>query len=364
MFNAIVILLILSNCIDGKVNVPNALLPLAPTGDSSMLVQRIIADPKLFVSELASADPQIISQVIGMLRLLLQTGTDTASKFERDVTEAKADEDAKIKLHDDLTTLVEDLTAEKILVTANFTATITSKTEEKRLASEEKKAAVNHHTAMVTERDANVPDLTTANTAISSAISLLEALLPAPTAAPTQAPTVALTQAPTEAPKASEIQFTSSPNVDVSVKGQITTTGGGWSVGTHSSETMPDSAIGFQFKVADGTSHIKFGLSHGNVNNGWSDVDYALCLRGQYSGPLSIDIYIKGAHKGNFPKYAVGDVFTQIVGAGQKIEFYRNSQLFYTSTSPATLPLLVDASFYTPSHLIDIVWIYNTSTII
>lgn len=339
MLNAVVILVVLLNCIDGKDNAAKALLPLAPTSDSSILVQRIIADPKLFVSEMASADPQIIRSVVGMLQLLVQTDTTAINKFETDVTNAKTDEDDKIKSHDDLTTLVADLIEEKRLVTINLTAIIAAKTEEQRVAGEEKTAAVNHHTSMVTERDTNVPDLNTATTAISSAISLLEGLLPARDAG---------------------IPFTPSANVNVSVPGQLLATAGGWAVGTYSSESMPDSAIGFQFKVTDDVSHMVFGLSHGNTNVGYGDVDYGFCLRGQHAGrPLQLEVWVRGQHRGNFGNYVVGDVFTQIVGADNKVKFYRNAELFYTESSAPTLPLLVDASFYAPSSLTDIVWIYS-----
>jgi len=129
-------------------------------------------------------------------------------------------------------------------------------------------------------------------------------------------------------------------------------------IGTYSSESMPYGAIGFQFKVTDDISHIMFGLSHGNTNNGWEDIDYAFGLRGQWAGPLQLEVSVRGSPKGSFGKYVVGDVFVQIIGA-KNVRFYRNRKLIYTASSAPTLPLLVDASFYAPSSLTDIVWIYS-----
>jgi len=186
MLNVVVILLTLFTCIDGEANMANALLPLARTdvldssSNSSMMVDRLIADPKLFVSQMASADPEGIRTVVGMLQLLIQTGTTAINKFERDVTVAKDDKDAKIMIHDDLSSLVENLTkTEEDLVaeTGVVTATLVTKTEEKRVADLDRTAAVTHHTSMVAERDANVPDLTSENIALSSAVSILEGLL-------------------------------------------------------------------------------------------------------------------------------------------------------------------------------------------
>jgi len=208
--NAAVFLMTLFHCIDGRVNMANALLPLALADEShssynsSLMVERIIADPKLFVSQMASADPQVIRNVIGMLQQFFQTGTTAVTKFETDVTNAEAVADAKIKIHDDLSTAVEELTK-----------TLATKMVEKRSAGADKTNAVAHHTSMVAERDANVPDLSTENRGIRSAISLLEGLLPAPTAAPTTAspttasPTTAAptTAAPTTAPASSVIYY-------------------------------------------------------------------------------------------------------------------------------------------------------------
>jgi len=178
--------------------VANALVPLTTDvvhssllTNASLLMQRIVADPEVFVSELASADPIALRQVIAILDGLLSTGTASATKFKDDATNANLVLQAAIETHDDLSTLVDTLVEDKRLalleekrvvdlhaaIIVNLTTTIGTKEGEKAVAGNAKTVAEASHALLKAERDANVPMLTTENAALTDAISLIRQLL-------------------------------------------------------------------------------------------------------------------------------------------------------------------------------------------
>ena len=85
-----------------------------------------------------------------------------------------------------------------------------------------------------------------------------------------------------------------------------------------------------------------FGLSNGNSNANYTDIDFAIYLdvSAQYW------IYEGGTLRGSFAGYAAGDVFRVAVQGGQ-VKYLRNGVVFYTSTLSPAYPLLVDTAFYT-----------------
>lgn len=170
MFHAIVLLLTLFTCINGEINSPKALIPLARSDaqqSASSLIHKIMNDPKVFVSELASADPQVVRNVIALLEGLVATATTQIGTFQKDVSDALTDKNTKTIKHDDLDDEVTTLTSSLAAKTIDLATAVT-----------EKKAAETHYTAMVSVRDANVGTLETENKAIGDAVSLLRGLFP------------------------------------------------------------------------------------------------------------------------------------------------------------------------------------------
>jgi len=135
----------------------------------------------MFVTELASADPTVILNVLGMLEQLIVDGDTAIEGFERNSEEARADRETKTIAHDELLEAIENLT----LTINQKNIEVGEKEEAKRLkvlaaaaAGEAKRIAVEHHEAMKTVEDANVPGLENEKTSIENIIVLLQELTP------------------------------------------------------------------------------------------------------------------------------------------------------------------------------------------
>jgi hypothetical protein len=104
-----------------------------------------------------------------------------------------------------------------------------------------------------------------------------------------------------------------------------------------------------------------FGLSNGDSNQGWDDIDFAFELKGdgtlqvyEYGVPRQIGIVITP------PTYASGDVLKvaveyDAIAKKNVVKWYRNNDMLYTSSSPSiNYPLLLDTSIYSPGS-----WIHD-----
>ena len=93
--------------------------------------------------------------------------------------------------------------------------------------------------------------------------------------------------------------------------------------------------------ASETNKHRRFGLSNGNTNQSWDDIDFCIYLEG--SGTVYIN---EGATpRGSFGSYATGDVFRVAVEGGV-VKYRKNGTLLYTSTVSPTYPLLVDTALY------------------
>ena len=82
------------------------------------------------------------------------------------------------------------------------------------------------------------------------------------------------------------------------------------------------------------------GLSNGDSNTGYADIDFAIYLKA--TGNLGI--YEGGVlRSGNFGTYAAGDVF-RVQTSGGVVSYLKNGTPFYTSAVAPTFPLGVDTS--------------------
>lgn len=111
--------------------------------------------------------------------------------------------------------------------------------------------------------------------------------------------------------------------------------------GAASVQTLPSGDGGVTVTATEANRHRIFGLSTGNSNASWSDIDFGLYLNSN----TTIQIYEAGTARGSFGTYAAGDTLRVAVENGAVI-YRRNGTLLYTSTATLTYPLLVDAALH------------------
>ncbi|MFK8038027.1 MAG: T9SS type A sorting domain-containing protein [Crocinitomicaceae bacterium] len=118
------------------------------------------------------------------------------------------------------------------------------------------------------------------------------------------------------------------------------TSGTGWNSGAISNTAVNDNM--FARTIVNETNTRRFfGLSDVNTNASYNTIDFAFYLVNNGA----IIIYESGVNRGNFGTYASGDSLVVLANNGV-IEYYKNSQLLYTSLVSPTFPMMVDASFY------------------
>jgi len=115
-----------------------------------------------------------------------------------------------------------------------------------------------------------------------------------------------------------------------------------WDSGAVSSLAVQSGDGGVQMTVASTRTHVLFGLSHGDTDQSFTDVDYGL-----YTNAVSQTLSVRenGAARFTGGAYTVGDVLAVRVQAG-RVQYLRNGAVFYTSTGTPTYPLLLDTSLY------------------
>ncbi len=97
-----------------------------------------------------------------------------------------------------------------------------------------------------------------------------------------------------------------------------------------------------QSVAAETSTYRMFGLSNGNTDNGFADIDYAIYL----TATPNYRVLEGGVLKYTSPgAYAAGDTFKVAVVSGE-VKYYRNGTLFYTSLTAPTYPLIVDTALY------------------
>ena len=97
-----------------------------------------------------------------------------------------------------------------------------------------------------------------------------------------------------------------------------------------------------EFTASETTTNRLLGLSNGNTDASYADVDFGIALG---SGG-TIYVFEKGVNRGSFGAYQSGNLF-RVAVVGGVVKYSRNGTLFYTSTQTRTYPLLVDTWLYT-----------------
>ena len=110
--------------------------------------------------------------------------------------------------------------------------------------------------------------------------------------------------------------------------------------GAISTQTIASGDGYVEFIASETTSYRMLGLSNGNSNTSYTDIDFALYLTG-----AKVEVYEAGAQKGTFGSYATGDALRVAVSGGV-VRYSRNGTVFYTSTRVPVYPLLVDTALY------------------
>src|SRR5260221_167893 len=116
----------------------------------------------------------------------------------------------------------------------------------------------------------------------------------------------------------------------------------GWNAGAVSTQMIASGDGYMEVTASETNTHRRIGLSNGDTNQSWDDIDFCLYLNAD--GTVYIN---EGTNpRGNFGAYATGDVFRVAVESGV-VKYRKNGTLLYTSTVAPTYPLLVDTSLYT-----------------
>ncbi len=132
--------------------------------------------------------------------------------------------------------------------------------------------------------------------------------------------------------------------VDLTTNGtSLQKTGGSnaWTAGAVTTGSLTGNGY-VEFSSSENNTNKMIGLSHGDTDQSYSDIDFAIYL----AGSSTLRVYEGGTQMGVFGSYAANDVF-RIQVTGTTITYLKNGTVFYTSTATPTFPLLVDSSVYT-----------------
>jgi len=141
--------------------------------------------------------------------------------------------------------------------------------------------------------------------------------------------------------ESAEIVWTNAAGVSVSGNTITKTAPTGWgNAGAVSAQAIV-SGDGYVEFTADQISYRMFGLSNGDSNQNYPDIDFALYPGADYN----LSIYEGGTWKASVGTYAVGDRLRVAVEGGV-VRYRKNGVLLYTSSVAPVYPLLVDTSLY------------------
>jgi hypothetical protein len=93
--------------------------------------------------------------------------------------------------------------------------------------------------------------------------------------------------------------------------------------------------------ASETTTYRMFGLSNGNTDNSYQDIDFGLDL----TPNGGIYVWEKGVNRGPFGTFATGDLL-RVAVVGGVVKYMRNGTVFYTSSQAKVYPLLVDTWIY------------------
>jgi hypothetical protein len=145
------------------------------------------------------------------------------------------------------------------------------------------------------------------------------------------------------APPASAVAvfWTAAVGVTVSGNSLTKTAATGWgNAGAVSTQAIASGDGYVEFTASETTTYRMLGLSNGNANSSYTDVDFAL-----YLAAGQIQVYEAGSAMGTFGSYATGDAL-RVAVTGNVVRYSRNGTVFFTSARTPVYPLLVDCALY------------------
>jgi hypothetical protein len=137
------------------------------------------------------------------------------------------------------------------------------------------------------------------------------------------------------------VTWTSAVGVTVDTNSLTKTASNGWNAGAVSSQEIASGDGYVEVTVGETTTYRMLGLSSGNTDTSYQDIDFAVYLTA--SG--QIGVYEGGTSAGSFGAYLVGDIL-RVAVVGGEVQYARNGNVFYTSALAPTYPLLVDTTLY------------------
>jgi hypothetical protein len=163
--------------------------------------------------------------------------------------------------------------------------------------------------------------------------------VPVPTPNPTPNPTPTPFPPPTSGPREAVV-WTNAVGVSVSGNNLTkTAASGSWNAGAVSTRAIASGDGYVECVASETTTSRMVGLSNGDSNQSYTDIDFAIHLAADDTVRVSeggTNKYIGGA-------YSAGDVFRVSVESGVA-KYYKNGTVFYASTVTPTYPLLVDTA--------------------
>ncbi len=132
----------------------------------------------------------------------------------------------------------------------------------------------------------------------------------------------------------------------------------GWDAGAASFNSVGQEGY-LEFRVAEVNKTRIIGLSSGYISSSATNVQYGIYL--QNNGIFSV--YESGTNRATYTTYSASDTF-RIAIEGTQVKYYKNRELFYTSTIQPNLPLVVTAALYdNAATVLDaMVWNLNSGT--
>lgn len=118
----------------------------------------------------------------------------------------------------------------------------------------------------------------------------------------------------------------------------------GWDSGASSTKAIASGDGYVEFIAAETNTSRMLGLSHGDSNQSYSDIDFAVYP----SSTGALYVYEGGVSKGQFGTYAARDRLRVSVEGGA-VKYRKNGALLYTSAAAPQYPLSADTSFFHPS---------------
>ena len=155
---------------------------------------------------------------------------------------------------------------------------------------------------------------------------------------------------------ATPVTWVNDSGVSISTNNLTKTGAQGWNAGASSSETISSEGY-LTFKSSENDTAKMIGLSNGDSNYGYQDIDYAIYLRANGTW----GIYEGGNYRKTPGTYAAGDTFT-VSEVGGIVSYAQNGNTLYVSSVAPTLPLLVDTSLSTPGATLNNVTLTATSS--